>query len=747
MRDRIAHYRIVRELGLGGMGVVYEAWDERLDRAVAVKTIRETVVDDHSRGRFLREARVAASLSHPNICQLFDLGDDDGTLYLAMELLEGRSLAARIADAPLPPAEAAQVTISILSALEVLHRRGIVHRDLKPSNVFLTPTGVKLLDFGLACPIDGGALDETRAGVTLAGTVLGTPHYLAPEQTRGQPVDARADIFSAGVVLHEMLTGTRPFAGDSIVDVLHAVLHDQPIALGGSPMVVAIDRVIHRALAKRPDDRYATASAMADDLRGVLLESDTGETSTVRPITRLIVCPLRILRGDPETDFLAFGLADAITSSLSGLGSLLVRSSEMAARLAERTSDPVVVGEKAEVDLVLTGTLLRAGAQLRVTIQLVHVPEGTVRWSQTSQVDMGDVFQLQDQLARRIVSSMSLPLSSDDQRTLRPDVPASAKAYELYLRANQLASQSSDWRVARDLYRQCVEEDPGFAPAWARLGRIWRALGAYGLPGEADPYGEAERAFERALDLNPDLALAHNLYTNLEVDLGRAEMAMVRLIQRARKHGGDPELFAGLVQACRYCGLLDASVAAYKEAIRLDPGVRTSVNHAYLMLGDYQRSIDTNVEDSPVVNIIALDLMGRAEEAIALARSIESAGAPRVIQLIASGSRAYLEGRSKDARRQVDELARYWDPRDPCARYYMTRFLAVLGHPRALEMLRQTIEGGFYVYAFLARDPWLDGLRTQGEFKSILARAEARYRHAVHAFREADGPRLLGVGA
>jgi FlgO protein len=273
------------------------------------------------------------------------------------------------------------------------------------------------------------------------------------------------------------------------------------------------------------------------------------------------------------------------------------------------------LAEQVDVDIVLTGTLMRAGDQLRVNAQLVEAPGGAVLWSLTSQVPLGDVFQLQDALAQRIVGSLALPLSARDQRLLKHDVPATAKAYEFYLRANKLGYDPKQWAVTRDLYLQCLEEDPSYAPAWARLGRIYRVLGMYTERNSQELYRQAESAFKRALELNPQLPLAHNLYTYLEVELGGAREAMLRLLERAQGRAGDPELFAGLVQACRYCGLLEDSVAAHNEARRLDPEIRTSVAHSYLMLGDFTRAIETNVEDPPTLNALALQLSGGPREA------------------------------------------------------------------------------------------------------------------------------------
>ncbi|HZM27234.1 MAG TPA: FlgO family outer membrane protein, partial [Gemmatimonadales bacterium] len=541
--ERVDHYRIKDKLGEGGMGVVYAAEDERLGRTVALKMLREATGDRSARERLRREARVAASISHPNVCRLYEVGEHQGELFLAMELLEGESLAARIVRGPLPLSDALPIMLSILDALDALHTQGVIHRDLKPSNVFLASVGIKLLDFGLAQRAET-YVDRTETQLSLAGMLVGTPRYMAPERLQGRASDARADVFAAGAVLFELLIGKPVFDGATIMEVMHAVIYEQTPVLGGSPAIAAADRIIHRAMAKNPDERYSSARAMADDIRSALQLTDSGEMIRARPMTRLIVLPFRILRSDPETDFLAFSLADAITISLSGLESLLVRSTLTAARFGGDTPDLRALAGQADVDIVLTGTLLRAGDQLRVNAQLIEAPGGAVLWSLTSQVPLGDVFQLQDALAQRIVGSLELPLSARDQRLLKHDVPATAKAYEFYLRANKLGYDPKQWAVTRDLYLQCLEEDPSYAPAWARLGRICRVLGMYTERDSQELFRQAESAFKRALELNPQLPLAHNLYTYLEVELGGAREAMLRLLERAQGCAGDPELFA-----------------------------------------------------------------------------------------------------------------------------------------------------------------------------------------------------------
>ena len=274
-----------------------------------------------------------------------------------------------------------------------------------------------------------------------------------------------------------------------------------------------------------------------------------------------------------------------------------------------------------------------------MTAQLVEAPGGTVICSETSQITLGDIFQLQDELVRRIVESLKVPLTSRDHRALGRDVPASPAAYELYLRANKLAMEAQHWTVARDLYMQCVELDPGYAPAWARLGRIHRVLAKFGLvPDTDDERNRAEAAFRRALELNPELSVTHQLYTSLEIEDGRAEVAMVRLLGRLRERPEDPELLAGLVIACRYCGLLEASVAAHEESVRLDPSIRTSVAHSLYLLGDYERTLAADNEEPPYLTFMSLLHLGRRAEAAELASASFSrppnAGLMQIVRLI-----------------------------------------------------------------------------------------------------------------
>ena len=739
--ERIGHYRFVRKLGEGGMGVVYEAYDERLQRPVAIKMLRQAGLDEQGSKRLWREARAAAAVNHPNVCQIYEIGEESGELFIAMELLQGESLATVLDRGPLPAADATQIMLGVLVALEALQRREIVHRDLKPSNIFQTAHGIKLLDFGLAAPVKSVNPDlDTATVLTVAGTVVGTWNYMSPEQLQGQPLDVRSDIFATGAILFELLAGKRAFAGRTIPEIFHAVLFEQPPALAGSTAIAAVDRIIHRALAKKPEDRYQTADAMAQELRNVLLTTDTGATVRARPMTRLIVLPFRILRPDPETDFLAFSLPDAITNSLAGLESLVVRSSMVASRFMDHSADLKAIAAEAEVDIVLTGTLLRAGDQLRVSAQLTEAPSGTLIWSHMSQSHLHDIFQLQDDLVHRIIESVSPSLTVREQRILNHDVPSTAKAYEFFLRANQLGQRPENFMLARDLYLRCIEEDSHYAPAWARLGRCYRVIGKYGESPEEN-LRLAESAFRRALELNPELALAHNLYTQLEAERGHAVEAMKRLLARARANHNDPELFAGLVHACRYCGLVDACFAAHRQARRLDPNIVTTVGNAHLLMGDYQAALETDASD--YLRVFTLMFMGQEHEALRQIETFDSKDLPAISRLLLETVRTSLQGKREESVQAINQVISMFT--DPEGLYYMARQLSYLGETAgSLATLKRVVDGGFFCVPVFARDPWLDPLRAHPEFVNILRQAETRHQKARAVFMEAGGDRLLG---
>ena len=745
--DRIGHYAISHKLGAGAMGVVYAARDERLERTVALKTMSSLGNDETARKRFWREARAAASVNHPNVCQIYEIGEDRGELFIAMELLEGEPLVERLRHGAMSVAQAVPIGLEMLAALSALHSRGIVHRDLKPSNVFLTPHGVKLLDFGLARPEPTETMSP-ELELTRSGFVMGTPRYMAPEQVMGDPVDGRGDLFAAGAILFEMLAGRPAFGGRTVGEVLHATMSEQPPTLTGSPAIAAVDRVIRRALAKRPADRPSSADEMAGELRGVRGNDSDGTRALAQALTRIVVLPFRVLRSDPETDFLAFSLPDAIATSLSGTGSLIVRSSATAARFPGDAPDLKALAAEADVDRVVMGTLLRSGDQLRASAQLVEAPGGTLISSHTVQSSLGDLFRLQDDIARRVVDALSLPLTGAGTAS-SVDAPRNARAYELYLRGNELARTYDGVTRARELYQESLDLDSGFAPAWAHVGRCHRVIGKY-VTSAPDSEVRAEEALRRALEINPHLSVAHKFYANLEADIGQAQRAVVRLVGEANRHGNDPELFAGLVHACRYCGLFDESIAAHAEARRLDPNVPTSIEQTLLMTGHLDQLL---AFDPPAlvagadegIRVIGLGLAGRHDEARRALLRMRRAHIP-AFQSWTEYLMAWLERRTADMLTRISVFDGLKIREDPEAIFQEGRFFCDVGeHQLGLDLLRRAISKGYWPLATLQASPEFGSVRDNAAFQRLIADAAAARDGALKAFREAGGERLLGL--
>jgi serine/threonine protein kinase/tetratricopeptide (TPR) repeat protein len=737
---RIGHYRVLRPLGKGGMGIAYVAEDERLGRLVALKLLQSS--DATARARLVREARIAAGITHPRICQVFELGEWNHEPFIVMELLDGESLAERLVRGALAPGEAISTALSIVEALVVLHGRGVVHRDLKPSNIFLTSTGVKVLDFGLARPI-AAAETDTLTALSVAGAIVGTPQYAAPEQLAGGVVDARTDVFALGVILYEMLAGRPPFTSPTLAAQIHAVLYDTAPVLTGSPAIAAADRVLHRALAKQPSERYPTADGFGDALRTVRPLVGDGEVVEARPLLRLAVLPFRLLKPDPAVDYLGLSLADALVSSLLGLESLVVRSTLKSARYANTLPDLNVLATDLAVDVVLTGSILRASERVRVSAELVSVPAGDVWWSQTTHVPVDEVLDLHDDLARRVVES--LPLTAQDRARTPTNRAASAKAFDLYLHGMQLRSDASRWRQAHAYFTGCLEVDDAFAPAWAELGRLDRLLSKYE---DLAKRTSAESALLRALALDPENGAAQYYYAQLEIDVGRLDAALARLLERVRRRRAEPHVYAALVHACRYAGLLEESVAAHQLAHRLDPTVATSVHHTYYLRGEFDRALDQARYSNDPLEMRILGAMGRKDEAIAAAHreELRYASVP-VLHAFAAAGRAALEGRMDDA---VAALAPFetFGSTDGEALFYVAGVYAMLGRQdTALTTLGRAVDAGFVCVPAFERDVYLAPLKDSQGWRALMDRLALAYQQVVAEFIRVDGPALLGTDA
>jgi serine/threonine protein kinase/tetratricopeptide (TPR) repeat protein len=737
--ELVGPYRIERQIGAGGMGDVYKARDTRLDRTVAIKVSKANFSD-----RFEREARAISALNHPHICSLYDVGSlPSGAAYMVTELVEGQTLREWMKHSH-SAEQSLGVVRQVLEALRAAHSAGVVHRDLKPANIMVRADGyVKVLDFGLAKRIPAiNARSDDTATLSNAGWIIGTVGYMSPEQIRSQEVDARCDLFAVGIILYEMLNGHHPWPIESTVDQLHAILNNDP-----APAEGRCAPVVRKLLAKNREDRFASAQAVLDALGEATL---TAQASSA--VTRLIVLPFRILRPHQESDFLSVSLPDAIATSLAGVESIVVRSTMMATKLVSAELDVKTISERAQVDAILTGTILVEGEHIRVNTQLMHAPDGALIWSNTARAPLGDVFKLEDELVGKVAQSLTQPLNSGERRALKRDVPASALAYELYLRANQLTATGAIGQnpqaasMARDLYARATEEDPDFAPAWAGLGRMYRIAGKYAMGDLDENFRLADQAFRRAFELNPESAMAHNFYTYLQTDLGRSKNALERLLKRAQNHRNDVNLFVGLVHACRYCGLTEASIAAHHAASLLDANVTTTVVGTYLQRGDWESALACSTD--PFTRLAALAELKRTNEALAICVEIEKTVQIEQIRLLAFCIHARLEGNNQKSLEALDKFLRLPGPMvsDPESHFVVGRYLALLGQtPRALDSLSRALDAGHNCHEALRNYSGFDSLRTHARFQELLHRAAQMTREARAVFRECGGEDLLKI--
>lgn len=462
---------------------------------------------------------------------------------------------------------------------------------------------------------------------------------------------------------------------------------------------------------------------------------------------RIIAFPFKSDPTGADAGYLAYSLPEAIAATLAELNLFTVRSTQSAMRFDPMRWDPRTVAAEADVDAILTGTVTRAGERIHATTELIDAPSATVIWSKVWDIPAGDLFRLHSGVVELIVRSLARRTREDGEPSIAGiDTPAAPDAYELYLRANQLTLKRSpeNMVLARDLYVACTEIDPGYAPAWASLGRCCRWLEKFGGCGIGIA-GSAEEAFQRAFHLNPRLATAHSAYTPIQCDSGHAHTAMIRLLKIVRQNEHNPEIFAALVHACRYCGEIDASIAAHERAFRLDRNFPTSVAHSYFALGDYEKTLywyDTRA--GLYLDALALASLGRIKEALALlwTRRDRFSMQPALMNSL----QCYLDDEpAKGLAALRSEMSSH--SADPEGWFYMSRQAAKFGDlDLAHQLLSQSVESGYNNSLALTQDAWLEPLRTTAEFECILTVVQIREQATHRAFVEAGGERIFGSG-
>jgi serine/threonine-protein kinase len=730
----LKNYKILEKLGVGGQGTVYKATDGKLGRTVVVKVLpAELTAREANLRRFEREARLASSLDHPNICTIFDLDEAEGHHFIAMQYVEGRNVRQLVGGHPLELKSALLIGIQVTDALAAAHSRGIIHRDIKSGNVMVTPSGqVKILDFGLAKLLDDTDDDSSRSTIhrtdlTEIGVPYGTATYAAPEQARGDRVDKRADIFSTGVLLYEMLTGTWPFRGKTTIDVRHAVLHDapRPVAeLRKEPLPARLQQILDRCMAKEPRDRYQKMEEVRDDLRGVLQEISTSEI-TGQPFTSVIPEPARHLAGanpvsramrwlkgktktdstsapgmatptkpsihetpfttiadqekkslailcfrnlsnDPASSFYEFSLADAVITELARVRSLAVRPSSVIAKYQGGQMDPRDIGQELHVNAVLTAGFIHAGGRFRVTAQLLDVTSGDILWSDRIDTSTEDIIAVQDEIAQRIVEGLRLELSPAEQDGIAKPSTQNAAAYEQYLRGRDL--------FARFIFRTTAQED----------------------------CDAAIEHFQRAIELDPNFALALD-------GLGAA------FVNRVFKGFGGAEDY-------------ERAEAAFNKALAIDPKLieaRMLMVFVYLWRGQKQKAREEvararrEAPDEPVVHFVKATLhrldgeYGRALRSYDRLMRLDPAA-----HVVASFNRALVfmyMGNFEETSKQLDQAG---DPDNPLVKTFRALSLYYTGQTdSAAEMMQQVV----------AIHPSMNGIRP---FLAMFLSAQGKHEEA-----------------
>jgi serine/threonine protein kinase/Tfp pilus assembly protein PilF len=506
---KLAHYEITSHLGTGGMGEVYQATDSKLGRSVAIKLLPEAFAHDQGRAaRFEREARVLASLSHPNIAAIYGIEEVGGRKFLVMELVGGETLAERIQRGPLPIDESLAIAKQIAEGLESAHQKGTIHRDLKPANIKVTAQGqVKLLDFGLAKALaeDSAEGDPSNsptigAAETSAGMILGTAAYMSPEQAQGNSVDERSDIFSFGVVLYELISGRSPFAGNSIAEVLSAVLRDEP-----PPMKTPqpVDSVVRRCLAKRAADRFASMS----ELKAALYRLASKPAAEEKP--SIAVLPFANMSGDKEQEYFSDGLAEEIINALVKVPGLRVIARTSAFAFKGQNIDIRKIAETLGVANILEGSVRRSGNRIRVTAQLITAADGSHLWSERYDRELADVFAVQDEISVAIAEALHTRLSP--KVAAKPRYTPKLPAYEALLKAKhfhwKVTAESID--QARQFYEKAIALDPQYAMAHAAYGDYFSGRAVLGMTPAREAIPAARALAQRALELDSSVPEAH----------------------------------------------------------------------------------------------------------------------------------------------------------------------------------------------------------------------------------------------
>ena len=739
-----SRYRILEKLGEGGVGEVFLAEDAVLGRKVALKKLSSgRIADPDARRRFIQEAKAQALLNHPNIVTFFEVGETPEEVFIVMEYVEGRLLSHLVTEGKLSLSGALDLVIQIGEGLSAAHEAGIVHRDIKPANIMVTSRGsVKLTDFGLA------KWSQT-SGLTQTGVRVGTAHYMSPEQVEGKNVDLRADIFSFGAVLYELVTARKPFDGETETAIFYELLNvtPQPLARYARGIPPELERVVQKCLAKDPDLRYQRMDELLTDLRALRKNVKSGwiggEVSDGVLAPSIAVLPFTNLSPEPENEYFSDGLTDEIITNLTKIRALKVISRTSAMRYKNTAKSLRQIAAELSVQYILEGSVRRYGDHLRITAQLVDALQDTHLWAETFRGTVEDLFDIQEKVAQEIASHLRLHLTPMENQELKKRYTENAEAYQFYLQGRFQWNKRTveGFNKAIELFSKALQIDPRFAPAYAGLADSYALLGETSLYARhpQDVYPKAREAVARALELDDNLAEAHTSMGYLKMndyDWTGAEEEFRKAIELNPNYATTYHWYSGLLSAT---GRNEEAVATMEKARNLDPislPIQTDLGLSYYFARQYDRAIeqykraldlDPNFTRAYISLSSALALSGRYEEALAEVQKaiVRTGDRSRTAYLGRVYARMGERGKALEAIEEVKEIAksRIVSPHSIALVY------AALGEKDlAFEWLNKSLGEGYVELYTLKVDPWLDSLRDDPRFEELLQKARLKAR-------------------